>query len=233
LDSNEIEGISNLKIVEMVDSSIEKLCNDFRKNPSNYFTENDLVCKFFSFFTNDIGDYQIKDRNGVPHRIIHMEYPTPFKCSMSGTKFALMANETSYHRGHFDIVILNPEMIEKLSFKEVRSQNYKTVTENVLGNISTACPMILYAIEFVFHRDEMKKKGPEEFGRKINQDHLKLIKANDPGTELCGRPNFVQNYLTVAFFYDSAQENNIRKFIINDDGRVIYQSCDPDKNPVG
>lgn len=229
---NVIEGMSNLEIVKAIDSCVDTLCYDFKNNPSSYFTENDLVCRFYQLFSSEIGDYEVKDRDGNPHRIIHMEYPTPFKCSMKGTDFRLKANDSRYRRGHFDIVVLNRDIIRQLNFQEVRSQNFPMVMNNVLNKVNRSCPMILYAPEFLFHRDCMKKKGPEDFGRKINQDHLKLIKANNPGTELFGKNNFVQNYLTVAFFYDSTQENNIRKFVQYDDGRVRYQSCDSDKNPL-
>jgi len=226
LDSNEIEEISNSDLVRAVDSCIEKLCADFREHPSYYFTENDLVCKFYQLFTSIIGDYKVTDREGNYHRIIHMEYPTPFKCSMTGSDFQLKTNDSRYRRGHFDIVILNQEMIGQLSFEEVRSQDYKQVINEVLTKVDQSCPMVLYAIEFVFHREGMKKMGPRNFGKKIDQDHLKLIKANKPGTDICGKNNFVQNYLTVAFFYDSAQENIIRKHVANDDGRIGFQSCD-------
>jgi len=224
LDSNEIEEKSNSDIVRAVDSSIEKLCYDFQKYPYNYFTENDLVCKFYQFFTSETGDYMAKDRDEKNHRIIHMEYPTPFKCSMKGTDLQLMADNSRYRRGHFDIAILNQDIIRQLNFEEIRSQSFPMVMNKVLKKVNRTCPMILYALEFIFHRGCLKKKGPEDFGRKINQDHLKLIKANNPGTQMFGKNNFVQNYLTVAFFYDSAQENNIRRFVQDDDGRVRSQT---------
>lgn len=232
LDSKEIEEMSNSDIVRAVDSSIEKLCADFHEHPSYYFTENDLVCKFNQLFTSETRDYKVKDHDEKYHRIIHMEYPTPFKCSMKGSDFQLKANDSRYRRGHFDIVILNQDIIRQLNFEEIRSQSYPMVMNKVLNKVNRTSPMILYALEFIFHRGCLKKKGLEDFGRIINQDHLKLIKANNPGTELFAKNNFVQNYLTVAFFYDSAQENNIRKFVQDDDGRVRYQSCDPDKNPL-
>lgn len=230
LDSKGIEERSISEIIRAVDSCIEKLCADFQEHPSYYFTENDLVCKFYQLFISEIGDYRVKGCDEKYHQIIHMEYPTPFKCSMKGTDFILMANDSHYRRGHFDIAILNPEIINLLSFEEVRSQKFQLVLNNVLGIVNQSRPMILYALEFVFHRDKMKNGGPAGFGKKINQDHLKLINANRPGTTECGKDNFVQNYLTVAFLYDSTQKNNIRQFVKNDDGRIRYQSCDSNSN---
>lgn len=235
MNSKENEEKSNSELKRAVDSCIEKLCTDFREHPSYYFTENDLVCKFYQLFISEVGDYRVKDRNEKYHRIIHMEYPTPFKCSMKGTNFILKANDSHYRRGHYDIAILNPEIINQLSFEEVRSQKFQLVLNEVLDKVNQSQPMILYALEFVFHRDEMKGNGPADFGKKIIQDHLKLENSKKFKVNKIGVEGFIDQYLTIAFFFDSTRQIKIKQYVENNitiAEKIRFECCNINNNPI-
>jgi hypothetical protein len=127
--------IDNSKIIEIVKSSIDDLCEEFKENSTFYFTEKDLVWKFYNIFSSKLGDYIVLDKNGNKHRIFHTEYSTPFRCDMDKSKCKIVSdsdrkikdngeNGGKFKRGRFDIVILNPLTIQQFSFEEIRSQDY-------------------------------------------------------------------------------------------------------------
>lgn len=216
--------IENFKIVEMVNTSIDALCREFQDNPTLFFTENDLVCKFYELLPKELKTTQIHDcdKNPKSHRLVHMEYPTPFRCDMNKSSFRLVSETQrkitngkeggKYKRGHYDIVILNPLAISQFTHEQIRGQDFELFKSHVKNKISHSNPMILYAIEFMLHRGKMNsEKTAQDFIEKIMQDYNKLEASRNPKTPEYACPGFVQEYRTVAFYTDVKQEKVLRE----------------------
>lgn len=83
--------------IEAVDKSIEELYNKFQSYPTLLFTENDIVCYFYSILWRKLPTFYDKDKDGHKHSLIHMEYPTPFRCDMRGNKDEIVWWEMVYY----------------------------------------------------------------------------------------------------------------------------------------
>jgi len=175
-------------IIEAVDKSIEMLCSEFQSDPTLFFTENDLVCYFYCFLWQKLPTSNVYDKDGYKHFLIHMEYPTPFRCDMSKNKFEIKNDEErtekggKYQRGHYDMVVFNPDFIKDHSYEAIKAQNYELYKEQVLSNIDRFKPVILYGLEFMYRREplkyskgEDKEKGINDFVAKVIQDADKLV----------------------------------------------------------
>lgn len=175
-------------IIEAIDKSIKALCSEFYAHPTLFFTENDLVCYFYNILQKKLPIFNALDKDGRKHILFHMEYPTPFRCDMSKNKFELKDDETrtekggKYQRGHYDIVVLNPDFINQYSYDVIKAQNYELYKIQALSKIDRYKPVILYGIEFMFSRDPLKysrgknkEKGLNEFVAKVTQDVDKLL----------------------------------------------------------
>jgi len=179
-------------IIKAVDKSIKVLCSEFRAHPTLFFTENDLVCYFYSILQQKLPIFNAYDKDGRKHFLIHMEYPTPFRCDMSKNKFKLKDDETrtekggKYQRGHYDLVVLNPDFINQHQYEIIKAQNYELYKAQALSKIDRYKPIILYGIEFMFSRDPLKyskgknkQKGINGFVAKVTQDADKLLTSKN------------------------------------------------------
>jgi len=43
-----------------IENSIKIISEDFKKNPTNFFTEGDLVSKFYNILKNDLNYFKVK-----------------------------------------------------------------------------------------------------------------------------------------------------------------------------
>jgi hypothetical protein len=178
------------KIVEAVEGAVSTLVSLFEREPTRFFTENDLVCCFHRMLHEALagtGLATAPDRDGKPHNLIHCEYPTPFRCDMGGKRFEIKPDDArtpgakKYRRGRIDVAVLNPSFIGKHSYVTVKAQHYDTFRSAVLEAPSVDVPVALYGVEFVFCRDEIKpsrggdwEKAAREFVAKVRQDTAKL-----------------------------------------------------------
>ena len=76
-------------IVKSVDESIAVVCDKFRSHPTLFYTENDIVCYFYSMLQQNLAVTTAKDKIGHEHFLVHGEYPTPFVCDMSRNQFSV------------------------------------------------------------------------------------------------------------------------------------------------
>lgn len=172
-------------IIQAVDESIDDICKDFKSNPTLFYTENDIACYFYSIFQEKVKYLTVSDKDNSQHFIIHREYPTPFRCDMKGNNFEVKSdidrtlNGGKYKRGHYDIVILNPDFIRQYPYDVIKGQNYELYKEKVLNSASKST--VLYGLEFMFSRDPIKlskgsceDKGIDQFIAKVIQDADKL-----------------------------------------------------------
>lgn len=140
---------------DAINSCIEKIIDDFQQHPYYYFTEEDVRWRLLREIGNALAideSEQIPFLGGVTS-VIHTEYPTPFRCSMSERQFKLLdiANIKG-QRGHFDIAILNAAAVSQCEFEIIRSQYYKTFYER-LRTGGVPLPLLDYAIELKLFRD--------------------------------------------------------------------------------
>ncbi|MDA8272855.1 MAG: hypothetical protein M0Z72_03845 [Deltaproteobacteria bacterium] len=207
------------EITDSVNKSVEEICNYFQDNPSFFFTENDIVCYFYSILKQNLREFKFPDKDNKLHSIIHMEYPTPFRCDMKDYEFKPKSDDDrtknggKYKRGHYDVVVLNPEFISQYSYDIIKAQNYESFKKEEVLNKLLFKPVI-YGIEIIFKRDKIKfpdnkdNKGIEKtfgiFLKQINQDFEKLQHSRI-------ETKFMDNIKMLVFIRESSHE--VKKYI--------------------
>ena len=159
---------------QIIQDAIKEIVCDFKKCPQKYFTEEDIRWRLMSQIKqllHNSGEDEIPILNGQTS-IIHGEYPTPYRCNMKDKSFELKnPEEKGFHRGHFDIVILEPKSIRDYNFEIIRAQDYGKFLP-LLPNLPM--PFVDTIIELMLLRD-LNKTGPIaiELGKSAVQDILK------------------------------------------------------------
>ena len=204
--------MNHQSIIESVEKSIEVLCSEFQSHPTLFFTENDIVCYFYSILQKKLLISNINDKDDHKHSLIHMEYPTPFRCDMSKNKFELKGDEErtekggKYQRGHYDIVVLNPDFINQNSYEVIKAQDYELYKKQVLSQIDNFKPVILYGLEFMFSRDSLKYSKGEDKERGIDKVVAEIIQDTE---KLLASPNklgFMEQVKMLTFVKGSSKE---------------------------
>lgn len=198
-------------IIRAVEATIIDLESAFSRTPTFFYTENDLVCWFVAELVPRLPERGVVyDKDGLPHRLVHTEYPTPFRSDMKGGTFTVRAKHErtksgrGYSRAHFDVVILNPEFVARHNYHQLKAQNYKVFREDVWDARVHGESMLLYAIEFYFSRDPTPSLAAvERCVKTIVQDADKLVGAKSPDYE-----GFVTKVQHIAFVKGSSAAMN-------------------------
>lgn len=178
-------------IDDAVHSTIEALVETFLAKPTLFYTEHDLVIWFAAELNARLAEMgEVTDRDGLPHRLVHAEYPTPFRCDMKNGGFIPKTEDDrtptggKYRRGHIDIAVLNPKFIARHTYQQLKAQNFEVFTRDVWDAKQEGEPMLLHAIEFYLSRDEIKLSrgkdraaGAKRCARAILQDAKKVEEA--------------------------------------------------------
>src|SRR5437899_434812 len=98
------------------------------------------------------------------------------KCEMkSDTDRTVKAGK--FRRGHFDVTVFNPSVFPRYRFTVLKGQKLERLQTEVLSQLDADDPMILYAIEFMCSRDEIKPsrgtdkwRAARDFAKKVRQD---------------------------------------------------------------
>jgi len=106
-----------------IESKIYTLVNHFIRKPLNYFTESDIHSYLYlAFYRDKIFSAQLPSANQYEKTIlIHREYPTFFKYDK---KIPIVPRENAKSRGHYDLVILNPNFVESYPISIVTNRDY-------------------------------------------------------------------------------------------------------------
>jgi hypothetical protein len=202
-----------------VDQSIEALCKEFRTRPTLFYTEHDMVSYFYTILQRTLSMATVRDRDASEHFLVHMEYPTPFRCDMEGGRFAIKGDDEQtpqgglYRRGHYDIVVMNPGFIKEHSYELIKAQDYALYKKLVLPKLDRDNPAILYGLEFALRRDpfpllrEREGKGRaviDAFVAQVNQDAEKLVASQ-------AMPGFMDCIKVLTFVKGGADE--VRTFL--------------------
>ena len=189
------------KINKAVFDGIRKTINRFRENPFLYFTEADIHSSLSKDIMNGHSNLFImgkKNRSKIkfPVSLLHHEYPTDFRfisedLKQSGFKINLKMNKLDYkdeygkghgRRGHFDLIVLNPNFIKtefskglgEEAMKQVVNKDYKN------ANVRNTKEEVLFAIEVKFIH-EFNKKNKSMLKEVIKDDKKLNIAYNISG----------------------------------------------------
>lgn len=157
---------------------VDELQDVFRKHPQHYFSEHDIHSVLYHLTREQLKQYGGTSQttlDGFETTLAHHEYPTPFRCDMHGYKFRRMGEEERtpkgglYRRGHYDMVILNPDFVKNNTLDIVCGKNYKKM-RSTLPNLPTQ--LLIWACEIVYL--PKIRKLPKNAIKIIEQDTLKI-----------------------------------------------------------
>jgi hypothetical protein len=208
------------RIVSMAKRAEDDLVERFSENPMLFYTEADLASYYYHIFHQLDEGRSYPDIMGVRHGLVHFEYPTPFRCDMKGHKFSIKddddvtENGGKFKRGHYDVVVLNPELIRLLSTRGVHGQFYENVKAEVLPAVRVYGPLIAYALEVQLYRNKISDTGALFFKSTLVQDFDKLAASGlkDDDKNL----GFIQEYKAIGFFWN---KNNMVYYTRNNKPR--------------
>jgi hypothetical protein len=187
-----IETRTTSKGHDLIDSvlanSLKTTINRFREKPLLYFTEADIQSYLHrDLITGNTPQVTIKEGR---ISLIHREYPTNFRCS--GKKLLTgysdeelaetnLANKSVRSRGHYDLVILNPEFLEtilgmhgsiKVSIEHIINKDVdKVIDRHGYPNYKPQ-EEVLYAVEMKYLH--MFNCNHEKMLKEIQKDNEKL-----------------------------------------------------------
>jgi hypothetical protein len=158
---------------------VQKMEATFRECPQCFFSEHDIHSVLYHLATEELKHYGINSKETTQNEyitsLVHHEYPTPFRCDMKGYKFRRMGEEKRtqkgglYKRGHYDLVILNPDFVKNNTIDMVCGKNYKKL-RSILANLSIQ--LLIWASEIIYF--PKIKKLPKNAIKIIKQDTLKI-----------------------------------------------------------
>jgi hypothetical protein len=201
------------QIIGAVDQSIEELCKEFRSRPTLFYTEHDLVSFFYTILQRTLSMATARDRDVREHLLVHMAYPTPFRCDMGGDRFQIKGDEERtahgglYPRGHYAIVVLNPGFINEHSYELIKAQDYALYKKLVLPKLSTENPAILYGLEIALRRDPFPLLEGEGKGREVIDAFIAQVnQAADKLVASQAIPGFMDRIKMLTFVRGGADE---------------------------
>lgn len=140
------------EILDVVDKSIGSVCQEYRSSPTRFYTENDIVCRLYSMILDGLPESVLNDADSRSQSLIHMEYPTPFKCDMSENNFVVADPESRFHRGHYDLVVLDSKFVKSHTYLEAYGQSFSRCRETIIPWSAANGPFILYGLELMLVR---------------------------------------------------------------------------------
>lgn len=149
---------------------VTRLGETFQEYPDCFFTEHDIHSVLYNITKEELQrNGGMTAKCGQDHvLLVHHEYPTPFRCSMKGYDFELR-DYKPYRRGHYDLVILNPEFVRKSRLDVACGKDYKKF-RSAMQEVEVE-PLI-WACEVIFF--PKVKRLPKNALKTVEQDTLKV-----------------------------------------------------------
>ena len=150
---------------------VDQLIEMFHQHPNYFFTEHDIHSILYNISKEELQQSGVlTEKTSDSHEVVlvHHEYPTPFRCSMKGYSFQ-MKYDAPYKRGHYDLVILNPEFVRKSELKVVYGKDFKKFSEAMQ---KVKVEPLTWACEVIFFPGV--KGLPKNAFKIIKQDALKV-----------------------------------------------------------
>lgn len=167
MTSFSIPGTTFQRIDEIVANSLKTSINRFRERPLLFFTEADIQTYLHKDLITGNTQHMTIDEGRIS--LIHREYPTNFRYEKSRLLEGYsdeelvktdLTNQSIKSRGHFDLVVLNPEFLAKMAKRyDVKNE---MIAEIINKNVNRAIGRfkkdidgehnkeILYAIEIKY-----------------------------------------------------------------------------------
>lgn len=168
----------------------QQLVDRFFERPTEFFTEADIAAYLSHRLHVEL------DCVGLRRSLVHLEYPTPFRCDMSTRTFELKSesdlteNNRRYRRGFFDVCVLNPSFLDEHAdnYSIVKGQNWAKFHEALASRGAGSEPVALVAFELMFNRDpfwsdphtERGAQTMRKFACEVELDSNKLLAALEP-----------------------------------------------------
>jgi hypothetical protein len=155
-----------------------ELQTTFRKSTYYFFSEHDIHSVLYNITKKELkrlGVDSPKTSEGYETSLAHHEYPTPFRCDMQRYNFRVTSDKKQtlrgglYKRGHYDLVIFNPEFIKNHTLDVVNGKNYQKLRA-ILPKLNIE-PLI-WTCEIIYF--PKNRKLPENAAKIIEQDTLKV-----------------------------------------------------------
>ena len=165
----EVKLASNWNDVK--DLTVSRLRDTFHEYPNCFFTEHDIHSVLYNIAKEELQLNRVlteKTLDECEVALVHHEYPTPFRCYMKRYSFE-RKDEKPYKRGHYDLVILNPEFVKRNKLDVVCGKDYHKF-RSVMQEVKVE-PLI-WACEVIFFPGA--KKLPKNALKIIEQDTLKV-----------------------------------------------------------
>lgn len=157
-----------------VGDAIRKTINKFREHPYYFFTESDIVSYLWMALYSGELDMGSSREDGKRIYLVHREYPTNFRYTKEDLGPEYKPGDTG-GRGHYDLVVLNPEFVINSGVEHVVNKCFATTQ----GRASEDAPFkneILVAMEFKYVIN-----NSSAFSTQIHQDNHKLRIGKDFG----------------------------------------------------
>lgn len=159
------------ELTAAVETAIEELSSVFNDNPLLVFTEAELHSYLYGLLTAD--DSLSCEASWGACCLVHQEYPTPFRCDMPEGRFEVAPEDSALRRGHYDLVVLNPHWVQRVSREALRGVPYRRFCEEIKNAAQPGDPPLCVAgIEMHLVRSERLTKTDH---RLIGQDYRKLL----------------------------------------------------------
>ncbi|MDD5224647.1 MAG: hypothetical protein PHE84_11730 [bacterium] len=195
----------------LMQKSILNLTDIFRKTPNYFFTEYDIICYFYYLLQNSLKYHPVSDKNNKKQFLVHLEYPTPFRCDIGENRFQIKTDTDKtpsgglFQRGYYDLIVLNPNFVKANSYDLITAHDYQDFQKNALPQTGEIDPLIVYGLEFMYQREPFKSVNDMNvFVKKVIQDADKLATSRD----FLNR-KFMRNIRMLAFVKD--RENGLLK----------------------
>jgi len=196
--------MNNDTIIEKVEEAIAELYNEYQNEPSLFYNEHDLMHRLGTLLDGRLEEKYL-DKENQPHRLMHYEFATLEKCFMKDGGYTSIPDdvkrfkEKKVGRGHFDLVVLNPEAIQSNTTINLSNPYFKYCRFGIRHwSEENGKPIFLYALEMMDL--ERISQGNKE---KIWQDLKKLIALRDKG--------YVRKIKFLVFLWNNPKEDRIRQ----------------------
>jgi hypothetical protein len=210
---------------------LQQLASSFKEKPRKFFTEHDLHSHLYHLVESELqGKAYAISKDGFEVGLVHHEYPTPFRCDMSNKRFCIKNDpditpkKGRFKRGHYDLVVLNPEFVKSFDAVVVAGKNYKRFIEE--KSKINASPL-LWACEIVFG-------AHVEDGLPANWENLVIQDADKIRASLIysvGKVNFLKHGSVMVFIgiqpndRERELEANIQKYSQEVDFPISIQTA--------
>jgi hypothetical protein len=172
LDENNIEQCVRIAKQELLDR--------FLREPREFFTEYDLT----AFFAHRL--HLQLERMGSARMLVHLEYPTPFRCDTSNGGFVLRTESERkggrrrFGRGHYDVVVFNPTFLDECGEDYIlrKGQKWELLRPFLAGRDGSSAPAAFWIFEFMFLRDPFWRREDLSRGRKTLADVVVAVEQD-------------------------------------------------------